>query len=58
MGEPMERTDIICGVLDAAEQSIGRKLWKWFTNYDSLGVRVAGRDELILAGVPGDAREE
>ena len=54
----MERKDIVRGVLDAAEQFNGRKLWKRFTNFDFFGVRVAGRDELILAGVLGDAGEE
>ncbi len=54
----MERKDIVRSVLDAAEQFIGRKLWKRFTTFDFFGVRVAGRDELILAGVLGDAGEE
>jgi hypothetical protein len=54
----MERKDIVCGVLDAVEQFIGRKLWKRFTNFDFFGVRVVGRDELLLAGVLGDAGEE
>jgi len=54
----MERQDIVRGVLDAAEQFNGRKLWKRFTNFDFFGVRVAGRDELVLAGVLGDAGEE
>lgn len=54
----MEREDIVRGAFDAAEQFNGRKLWTRFTNYDFLGVRVAGRDELILAGVLGYAGEE
>jgi len=54
----MERKDVVRDVLDAAEQFIGRKLWRRFTNFDFFGVRVAGQDELILAGVLGDAGEQ
>ncbi|MEN6334972.1 MAG: hypothetical protein ABFE01_11970 [Phycisphaerales bacterium] len=54
----MERKDVVRDVLDAAEQFIGRKLWKRFTNFDFFGVRAAGQDELILAGVLGDAGEQ
>ena len=54
----MERKDIIRGVLDAAEQFNGRKLWKRFTNFDCFGVRIAGRDEPMLGVVLGDAGEE
>lgn len=54
----MERTDIIADVFEAAEEFHRRKLWKRFTNDDCFGLRIAGRDELMLGVVLGDAGEE
>lgn len=54
----MRREDVIRDVLQAADEFIGRKLWRQFTNYDCFGVRIAGQDELMLGVVLGDAGEE
>lgn len=41
----MECKGVVHDVLDAAEQFIGRKLWRRFTNFDFFGVRAAGDRE-------------
>ncbi len=54
----MESESIMADACKAACDFHRRKLWKRFTNYDCFGVRIAGRDDLILGVVLGDAGEE
>jgi len=54
----MDRKDIIHDVIQAAYGVHSRKLWKRFTNYHCLGIKIPDRDESLLAVVLGDAGEE
>ncbi|RPI60006.1 MAG: hypothetical protein EHM48_07955, partial [Planctomycetaceae bacterium] len=54
----MERSNLVRNVIQAATEYHKRQLWKRFTNFDCFGIRVPGKDDLLLACVMGDAGEE
>lgn len=54
----MERKDVVRDLVQAIGEFNSRRLWRWFTNSDCFGVRMAGQEELILGVVLGHAGEE
>jgi hypothetical protein len=54
----MEYKEVLNEMIAAVADFNSRKLWKRFTNFDCIGVRIAGEDESMLAVVLGQAGEE
>jgi len=54
----MTSRDLLRDFMDAAEAFFRREMWRRFTNFDCVGLRVPGQEELLVACVLGDAGEE
>ena len=54
----MDAKQRIRACIEAAGEFNSRQLWLRFCNFDCFGVRLAGRDELVLCSVMGEGGEE